>query len=132
MKLELLTIGDFAHVYDHSLCIMGINPLVDVHQFPCQVRFCIVCRIRFDLSESGMHKIKLWMTNEDKPIADIHEQETIFNVQEDWPVFSVTQIFNGIRVPITVPGVYSIEVSVDGVGLGSTPLCFRAVSPSQP
>jgi Family of unknown function (DUF6941) len=127
VKLEILTICDFAAKYGEKLCLTGVCDIFHSPKAPVQVsRFFIVSRIRYNISEEGEHITKFSIVDQDgQPIVPpIIDKKTI-QLPKNLPISpgcidTIILNMNGIVIPKF--GEYSVQLVVDGSELASQPL----------
>src|ERR1043166_6451007 len=127
MKIELLTLADFAADYGGKLSIIGIFDTIFARQMPAvHPHCCLAVKMRFDREEEGEKRIRLLICDDDGKLA-LPAMEIPINVTMPPGVESNTiQIVANIAgMKIESFGEYSIDLELDGRHEGSTPIFAR-------
>src|ERR1041384_2655875 len=127
MKIELLTLADFAAVYGGKLSIVGIFDTIFARQMPAvHPHCCLAVKLRFDKEEEGQKRLRLLICDDDGklvlPAMEIPIQASIPPGLESNTIQVVANI-GGMKVESF--GEYSIDLELDGRHEGSTPLFAR-------
>ena len=125
MQLEILTFCDAAAEYGGRLNILGAADTIIAADLPLKYPHCaLVARMRAARIEEGDHTVRLMIID-----ADGH---TILNVDGKLAIRfasgaggAVNLIINAQNLEFKEPGEYAIELAVDGIQLGSSPLFVR-------
>lgn len=129
MQLEIITFCDAATEYGGRLNILGATDTIVGADLPVRQPHCsIVVRLRAARIESGEHTVKLMIIDLDgQPILNIDGK---MNVQfAGGNGGAVNLIINAVNLEFKEFGEYAIEVAVDGIQVGSSPLFVRKLSP---
>lgn len=133
MQVEILSLCDFAAIYDHKLNVIGIYETLFAPTVPVHIESgAIAVRIRFDALESGIKNLRLAIVNTDgHRIAPVLEQPLDLSSIDDKHT-SVIQMVVPIRLlPISSFGEHSIQLSVDGRMERETPIFIHPTPPVQ-
>jgi hypothetical protein len=124
MKLEILTICEFAANYNGKLCITGISDLFYSAKEPAKLQKCyLVYRVRYDPSEAGVHSLKVSVVDQDgKPVVPPLADKKTIQLREGSPGCIDTGIICLNGIPLPSFGEYSVELVVDDTPLASQPL----------
>ena len=127
MKIELLTLADFAADYGGKLSVMGIFDTIFARQMPAvHPHCCLAVKLRFDKEEEGQKRLRLSICDDDGKLA-LPAMELGINVTVPPGVESNTiqVVANIAGLKIESFGEYSIDLELDGRHEGSTPLFAR-------
>ena len=130
MQLEIITFCDAATEYGGRLNILGATDSLAAIELPVRhPHSSIVVRLRAARIESGEHTVKLMIINLDsQPILNIDGK---MNVQfASGSGGAVNLIINAVNLEFKEFGEYAIEVAVDGIQVGSSPLFVRKITNS--
>ncbi len=122
MQLEILTFCDAAAEYGGRLNIIGATDTIVLPDMPSRYPHCaIVCRFRVTRVEEGEHTVRLVIIDADgQTLVHLNGQ---VNVQLGKRLTgAVNLIVNLATVEFKASGEYAIEVAVDGIQIGSSPL----------
>jgi hypothetical protein len=127
MQLEVLTFCDAAVEYAGRLNVLGSSDTVVVATLPFRYPHCaLAMRLRAARIEQGKHTVQVM-------IVDVDGQ-SILSVQGEMDVHfqppsngAMHLIINAQNLEFATEGEYGIEVAVDGIQLGSTPLFVRVL-----
>jgi hypothetical protein len=131
MQLEILTFCDAAAEYAGRLNLIGATDTLLVPVTPFRYAHCaIVLRVRAARIEEGDHTVRIMIID-----ADGNPR---LNVEGKLPVRfphsaggALHLIINAQNLEFAGEGEHSIEVAVDGIQLGSSPLFVRAQPPNR-
>lgn len=129
MQLEILTFCDAATDHAGKLNILGATDTIVVPAVPAVFPRCsIVMRFRMSRVEHGDHKVRLM-------IIDV-DGHTVMNMDGKMNIRMVAAMTSAMNLIINVnnlelkeAGEYAIEVAVDGIQIGSSPLFVRVQPP---
>jgi len=132
MQLEILTFCDAAVEYAGRLNLLGASDTIVAPDMPFRYAHCaLAMRMRAARIEQGEHTVRVMIITADgAPVLDVQGQ---MNVR-----FSPTSngamhlIINAQNLEFKSEGEYSIEVAVDGIQLGSSPLFVRVQPQARP
>jgi hypothetical protein len=127
MDIQIAALCDAATDSSGKLNILGTFDTIKVPQMPAIHPQCsIALRIIFQKIEEGQHKLKLNFVNEDghlvMPSIDIPVE---VDVPEEATFVSRNFIVNIQRLEFANPGLYAVDIAVDGRHTGSIPLLVR-------
>lgn len=131
MQLEIITFCDAATEYAGHLNILGATDTIIAPDLPARHPHCsLVVRLRAARIESGEHTVKLMIIDLDgHPILNIDGK---MNVQfASGAGGAVNLIINAVNLEFKEAGEYAIEVAVDGIQVGSSPLFVRRAGAQQ-
>ena len=133
MDIQVAVLCDAATDYNGKLNILGSFDTIFTTQLPAVHPQCsIALRMSFSRVEEGTHKVKLNFVDEDgklvMPSIDIPLEVA---VPEDTIFVSRNFIVNIQQLKFEKPGLYSIDISMDGRQEGSIPLLVKQM-PAQP
>jgi hypothetical protein len=127
MKIELLTLADFAADYGGKLSVVGIFDTIFARQMPAvHPHCCLAVKMRFDKEEEGQKRLRLSICDDDGKLA-LPAMELQINVAVPAGMESNTiQVVANIGgLKIDAFGEYSIDLELDGRHEGSSPLFAR-------
>lgn len=133
MDIQVATLCDAATDSLGKLNLLGAFDTINAAQMPAIHPQCsIALRLIFQKIEEGSHKLKLNFVDEDgklvMPSIDIPVDVA---VPEDATFISRNFIVNIQQLKFANPGLYSIDIAVDGRHEDSVPLLVKLV-PSKP
>jgi hypothetical protein len=126
MQLEILTFCDAAVEYAGRLNVLGASDTIVAPEVPFRYAHCaLAMRVRAARIEQGEHTVRVMIINVDgDPILNIQGQMQVqFGASGNG---AMHLIINASNLEFASEGEYSIEVAVDGIQLGSTPLYVRS------
>jgi hypothetical protein len=132
MEIEIFALCDAATESGGKLNILGAFDRISSRQFPSVHPHCaIAIRIRFDRIEEGEHRVRVnFVDSEGKPV--IPGPDGNIKIQFPERVQSVCAnmvlVLNGIT--IEKPGLYSIDLAIDGRYEKSLPLHVVGIAPA--
>jgi len=128
MKVGILTLCESASTtgISQSLNIVGASDMIFADNAPNVIPVCcLVYRIRFDLSEEGIHAIKVSIIDLDgKFVVRPIERKFDVKIQGNFSTILKHGIMNLNRVLLPTFGEYRVELFVDAVRLESQTLYF--------
>lgn len=127
MKIELLTLADFAADYGGKLSVVGIFDTIFARQMPAvHPHCCLAVKLRFDKDEEGQKRLRLLICDDDGklvlPAMEVPIQVTVPPGVESNTIQVVANI-GGMKIEAF--GEYSIDLEIDGRHEGSSPLFVR-------
>lgn len=130
MQLEILTFCDAAVEYAGRLNLLGATDTIVAPAIPFRYPHCaIALRVRAARIEEGDHKVRIMIID-----ADGNPR---LNVEGQLPVRfpnrvggAIQLIINAQNLEFVSEGEHSLEVAVDGIQLGSSPLLVRVQQPA--
>jgi hypothetical protein len=125
VQLEILTFCDAAAEYGGRLNILGAADTIIANDLPLKYPHCaLVARMRAARIEEGDHTVRLMIIDADG--------RAILNVDGKLAIRfaagaggAVNMIINAQNLEFKETGEYAIELAVDGIQLGSSPLFVR-------
>jgi hypothetical protein len=125
VQLEILTFCDAAAEYGGRLNILGAADTIIANDLPLKYPHCaLVARMRAARIEEGDHTVRLMIIDADG--------RAVLNVDGKLAIRfaagaggAVNMIINAQNLEFKDPGEYAIELAVDGIQLGSSPLFVR-------
>lgn len=126
MQIEILTFCDAAAEYGGCLNIIGATDTVIVPEIPFRYQRCaIVCRFRVTRVEEGQHAVRLVIIDADgRTLVQLDGQIDVRLGKQLTDAVNVVVNLNTIELADS--GEYAIEVAVDGIQIGSSPLFVSA------
>ncbi|MGL4648529.1 MAG: DUF6941 family protein [Caldilineaceae bacterium] len=128
MQLEILTFCDAAVEYAGRLNLLGASDTVIAGELPFRYAHCaLAMRLRAARIEQGDHTVRVMIINADgEPILNVQGQMSVrLNSGSSG---AMHLIINAQNLEFAAEGEHSIEVAVDGIQLGSSPLYVRLQS----
>ena len=127
MEIQIAALCDAATDSAGKLNILGTFDTINAAQMPAIHPQCsIALRIIFQKIEEGAHKLKLNFVDEDgklvMPSIDIPVEAS---VPDDAMFVSRNFIINIQQLKFANPGVYSIDIAIDGRQEGNVPLLVK-------
>jgi hypothetical protein len=131
MEIQVAALCDAATDSMGKLNILGAFDTINAERMPAIHPQCsIALRIIFQRIEEGSHKLKLNFVNEDGHLVmqsiDIGVDITL---PEEATFISRNFIVNIQQLKFGNPGLYSINIAIDGRHEGSIPLLVKLTSP---
>jgi hypothetical protein len=133
MKLEIFTLCDAANDSAGKLNMLGAFDRVRSPHAPFVLPHCaVVARLRFHRIEEGNHTLRVIFADEDghSVLAPVEGQVTV-RFPEGAPSVAINLIMgiNGFKLESF--GEYTVDLALDGIHLGSSPLYFERVGENQ-
>src|SRR5438093_3664427 len=133
MDIQVAVLCDAATDYNLNLNVLGAVDTIFAAQMPAVHPQCsIALGMTFSKVEEGAHKVKLNFVDEDgklvMPSIDIPLEVT---VPEDTIFISRNFIVNIQQLKFEKPGLYSIDIAMDGRQEGSIPLLVKHMPSKQ-
>jgi len=131
MDIQVAVLCDAATDYGGKLNFLGAFDTIYASQMPAVHPQCsIALRMTFNKVEEGAHKVKLNFVDEDgklvMPSIDIPLEVA---VPEETIFVSRNFIVNIQHLKFEKPGLYAIDIAMDGRQEGSIPLLVRQMPP---
>ncbi len=130
MQLEILTFCDAAVEYGGRLNLLGATDTLTVPAIPFRYPHCaLVLRVRAARIEEGDHTVRIMIIDADgAPVLNVEGKIAVrFSSVSGG---AIHLIINAQNLEFKEAGEYSIEVAVDAIHLGSSPLFVRLVTPA--
>jgi hypothetical protein len=133
MDIQVAVLCDAATDNAGKLNILGTFDTIFTNQFPAVHPQCaIALRMSFSKVEEGSHKVKLSFVDEDgKPVMQTIDIPIDVAVPEDTIFISRNFLINIQQLEFKKPGLYSIDIAVDGRQEGSIPLLVKRAQQAQ-
>lgn len=127
MKLELLTLCDFAADYGGKLSVIGIFDTLLAKQTPAVHPQCSVAiKMRFEKIEEGQKRLRISIADDDgKLVFPAIDGPIAVSVPDGVHSTTINVVVNIERLQLASYGEYSIDLAIDGRHEGSTPLFLR-------
>ena len=127
MKIELLSLADFAADYGGKLSVVGIFDTIFARQLPAvHPHCCLAVKLRFDSEESGQKKLRLSICHDDgKLVLPAMEIPIQVAMPPGLQSNTIQVVANIAGMQIEQFGEYSIDLELDGRHEGTTPLFVR-------
>lgn len=134
MDLQVAVLCDAATDSHGKLNILGTFDTIFTGQLPAIHPQCsIALRMTFNKVEDGRHNIKLNFVDEDgKPVMRSVDMTVDVTVPEDAIFLSRNFVVNIQQLKFEKPGLYSIDIGMDGRQEGSIPLMVKHMSRREP
>ena len=129
MHVQIAVLCDAATDTGGKLSLLGAFDTIQTQQFPAFYPQCaIALRMQFNSVEEGLHKLRINFVNEDgKPIIPSMELEVPVAMPSDSHFVTRNLIVNMNNTPFAKPGLYSVDIAVDGRQEASIPLLVRTI-----
>ena len=127
MDIEIAALCDAATEQAGKLNLLGTFDRITASQFPFMHPLCaVVYRIRFNWPEQGAHAFKVNFIDADgrsiMPPLESHMEIRVPEKRES-SVANVILMIQGLRFP--APGLYAVDLSIDGNPHRSLPLAVE-------
>ena len=134
MTIHVAALCDAAADYGGKLNILGTFDTIFSQQFPALHPHCAVAlRISFAKMEEGRHQMKMNFVDEDgKSIMPPIDMPVDIVVPGDSTFVSRNFVLNIQGLKIDRPGLYSIDIAVDGRHEASIPLAVKEMPKGPP
>jgi hypothetical protein len=131
VQLEILTFCDAAAEYGGRLNILGAADTIIANDLPIKYPHCsLVARLRAARIEEGDHLVRLMIIDADgRPLLNVDGKIAIRFASG--ATAGVNLIINAQNLEFKEAGEYALEVAVDGIQLGSSPLFIRLREPKE-
>jgi hypothetical protein len=130
MKVELLTLSDFAADYSGKLSIVGVFDTIYARQLPAVHPQCsVAAKLRFDSDEEGQRKLRLAVADDDgKLILPPMEIPIQVKISPGTQTQTIQVVANISGLKIEAYGEYSIDLALDDRHEASIPLFARKMN----
>jgi hypothetical protein len=129
MQLEILTFCDAAVEYDGRLNLLGATDTISAPSLPFRYNQCaLAMRVRAARIEEGDHTVRVMIIDADgDPIVSVEGALVVrFNQALGHAVGGTMHlIIHAQNLEFRSAGEHAIEVAIDGIQLGSSPLFVR-------
>jgi hypothetical protein len=134
MTIQIAVLCDAAADYSGKLNLLGTFDTIFSQQFPAAHPHCAVAlRLSFEKSEEGRHQMGISLVDDDgksifpKPLPSI----PVDVVVGDSTFISRNFVLNFQGLTFERPGLYSVDISLDGRHEASIPLAVRQMNPQK-
>jgi len=133
MDMQIAVLCDAATDNSGKLNILGTFDTIYTTQLPASHPQCsIALRMAFSKAEEGAHKVRLSFVDEDgKPVMQEIPMTVEVKVPEDTIFASKNFIVNIHQLKFERPGLYSVDISMDGRQVGSISLLVKQLPPKE-
>ena len=133
MDIQVAVLCDAATDYNLKLNILGTFDTIYAAKMPAIHPQCsIALRMTFSKGEEGTHSVNLNFVDEDgKLVMPSIPINMDVAVPDDSIFISRNAIVNIQQLKFEKPGLYSIDIAMDGRQEGSIPLLVKAMPPPQ-
>ncbi len=133
MTIQIAVLCDAAADYNGKLNLLGTFDTIYSGQFPAVHPHCaIALRISFTKMEEGRHQFKLNFVNEDgQSIMPPIDMPVDITIPGDSTFLSRNFVVNIQGLKIEQPGLYSVDLAVDGRHEASIPLAVKKMEKGQ-
>lgn len=133
MTIQIAVLCDAATDYNGKLNLLGTFDTIFSGKFPAMHPQCsIALRIVFDRIEEGSHKLRMNFGDEDgKLIMPSMDVPVDVAFPPDATFISRNFVVNIQQLKFDKPGLYSIDVAVDGRQTISIPLAVKQAGPQK-
>lgn len=134
MTIQVAVLCDAAADYSGKLNILGTFDTIYSPQFPAVHPHCaIALRMSFEKAEEGRHQVKLNFVNEDgQSIMPPIDMPLDVTVPGDATFISRNFVVNIQGLKIDQPGLYSVDLAIDGRHQASVPLAVKSAPKGPP
>lgn len=135
MTIQIAVLCDAAADYSGKLNLLGTFDTIFSQQFPAAHPFCaIALRLSFEKAEEGRHQLGINVVDDDgKPIIPNQLQIPVeVVVPGDSTFISRNFVLNIQGLQFNQPGLYSIDVALDGRHQTSIPLAVKLMPKGSP
>lgn len=127
MDMQIAILCDAATDNSGKLNILGTFDTIYTSQLPAIHPQCsIALRMSFGKEEEGAHKVRLMFVDEDgKPVMPNIDMAVEVKVPDDTIFVSRNFIVNIHQLKFERPGLYSVDIAMDGRQVGSISLLVK-------
>jgi hypothetical protein len=134
MNVQIAVLCDAATEWQGKLSLLGAFDTIHTPQLPAMHAQCsIALRMTFNNVEEGAHKLRLNFVDEDgksiMPGIDVPIQVA---VPADVHFVTSNFVVNIQQLKFEKPGLYSIDIAIDGRQEAAIPLLVRHTPPNRP
>jgi hypothetical protein len=128
VQLEILTFCDAAVEYGGRLNLLGATDTLMAPVVPFRYPHCaLVMRVRAARIEEGDHTVRVMIIDADgAPVLNVEGKMAVRFTNSAGGALHL--IINAQNLEFKEAGEYAIEVAVDGIQLGSSPLFIRLMT----
>src|SRR5687767_2123192 len=133
MDIQIATLCDAANDSQGKLNILGAFDTLATTKLPAaHYQCCIALRMTFNKGEEGPHKLKISIGDEDgKPVMPGIDIGVEVTVPDETMFLSRNFIINIQQLTLPKPGLYSVDIFMDGNQKGSIPLHVKLMNVQQ-
>lgn len=133
MHVEIFSLCDAATQQGGKLNILGAIDSIFTRKLPASIPQCaLALRVRFGLSEQGIHKVTVRFINSDgKNLVKPINGELNIRFPEGQTSLSQNLILNIQRLSIQKTGEYAIHLLIDNQQMATLPLFVRTATPPE-
>lgn len=133
MDMQIAILCDAATDNSGKLNILGTFDTIYTTQLPAIHPQCsIALRMAFSKAEEGAHKVRLTFMDEDgKPVMPNIDMSVDVKVPDDTIFVSRNFIVNIHQLKFERPGLYSVDISMEGRQVGSISLLVKQLPSKQ-
>ena len=133
MDIQIATLCDAANDSQGKLNILGAFDTLATTKLPAaHYQCCIALRMTFNKGEEGPHKLKISIGDEDgKPVMPGIDIGVEVAVPDETMFLSRNFIINIQQLTLPKPGLYSVDIFMDGNQKGSIPLHVKLMNVQQ-
>jgi hypothetical protein len=130
MTIQVAVLCDAATDYNGKLNLLGTFDTIYSPQMPAQHPQCAMAvRIAFDRAEEGPHTLNMNFVDEDgQPIMRSMQIPVEAEFPAEATFISRNLVVNFLQLTFARPGLYSVDLSVDGRPLSSIPLAVKQLA----
>jgi hypothetical protein len=130
MEVQIASLCDSAADYDGKLCVLGCFDTIYARQFPATHPQCSVAlRLLFRKEEEGRRRVRINFIDEDgHSVIPPLDTEIEVALTDDALFATRNLVLNLQQLRFSLPGQYSVDVSVDDQIATCIPLKVRDVS----
>ncbi len=134
MDIQIAILCDAATDNNGKLNILGTFDTIYSAQLPATHPQCsIALRLTFSKGEEGQHKVRLSFGDEDgKPVMPNMEIPLEVVLPEDTIFISRNVVVNIQQLKFEKPGLYAIDIAMDGRQEGNIPLLVKQMPAKHP
>ena len=144
MDIQIAVLCDAATDYFGKLNLLGTFDTIQASRLPAVHPQCsIALRMTFNKVEEGAHRVRINFVDEDgksvlkahdtqgRPVFKPLEFDLPVQVPEDTIFVSRNLVVNIQNLTFEKPGLYSIDIAMDGRQEGSIPLLVKHIPPKE-
>jgi hypothetical protein len=133
MDIQIAVLCDAATDSHGKLNILGTFDTIYTSQLPAVHPQCsIALRMTFNKVEEGPHKVQINFVDEDgRPVVQLPPMPIEVAVPDDTIFVSRNFVINIQQLKFEKPGLYSIDIAMDGRQEGSIPLLVKQMPAKQ-
>ena len=142
MEMQVAVLCDAATDYNGKLNVLGTFDTIHATRLPAVHPQCsIALRMTFNKVEEGAHRVRINFVDEDgksvfkahdasgRPVSKPLELDLAVQIPDDTICISRNFVVNIQNLTFEKPGLYSVDIAVDGRQEGSIPLLVKHIPP---